>query len=239
MPVPPQESAPSLSPRQSFGCQSPLPWVTGTDRTGILWALWQLQGFLPGVLFSLSALSHLEESLIGQQASRSPVLRSHNNPQETQTQVPQFSSAIARGSHNNVSRNRDSTHRLAQLHRITQTLPLNSAQASRSGNAHGFPQRHGLLRDQHRLHAQWIGCSWILQDNTGFFSLYRGYTQVPCKLASTALAQSLGSNGCEPPSWLTASVLFACTKVDTCHPGNCMRSIRTPSSHHLGNHVSF
>jgi hypothetical protein len=44
MPVPPQESAPSLSPRQSFGCQSPLPWVTGTGRTGILRALWQLQG---------------------------------------------------------------------------------------------------------------------------------------------------------------------------------------------------
>jgi hypothetical protein len=63
MPVPPQESAPSLSPRQSFGCQSPLPWVAGTDRTGILWALWQLQEFLPGVLFSLRALSHLEESL--------------------------------------------------------------------------------------------------------------------------------------------------------------------------------
>jgi hypothetical protein len=39
---------------------------------------------------------------------------------------------------------RGSTHRLAQLHRITQTLPLNSAQASRSGNAHGFLQRHGL-----------------------------------------------------------------------------------------------
>jgi hypothetical protein len=36
---------------------------------------------------------------------------------------------------------RGSTHRLAQLHRITQTLPLNSAQASRSGNAHRFPQR--------------------------------------------------------------------------------------------------
>jgi hypothetical protein len=85
MPVPPQESAPSLSPRQSFGCQSPLPWVTGTDRTGILWALWQLQGFLPGVLFSLCALPHLEGSLTGQQASRSPVLRGYNNPQETQT----------------------------------------------------------------------------------------------------------------------------------------------------------
>ena len=82
MPVPPQESAPSLSPRQSFGCQSPLPWVTGTDRTGILWAPRQLQGFLPGVLFSLCALSHLEESLIGQQATRSPVLRGHQNPRE-------------------------------------------------------------------------------------------------------------------------------------------------------------
>ena len=82
MSVPPQESAPSLSPRQSFGYQSPLPWVTGTDQTGILWALWQLQGFLSGVLFSLYALSHLEESLTGQQASRSPALRSHINPRE-------------------------------------------------------------------------------------------------------------------------------------------------------------
>jgi hypothetical protein len=35
MPVPPQESAPSLSPGQSFGCQSPLPWVTGTDQTEV------------------------------------------------------------------------------------------------------------------------------------------------------------------------------------------------------------
>ena len=78
MPVPPQESAPSLSPRQSFGCQSPLPWVAGTDRTGILWALRQLQGFLPGVLFFPCALPHLEGSLIGQQASRSLVLCNHN-----------------------------------------------------------------------------------------------------------------------------------------------------------------
>jgi hypothetical protein len=82
MPVPPQESAPSLSPRQSFGCQSPLPWVTGTDRTGILWALWQLQEFLPGVLFFPCALPHLEGSLAGQQASRSPVLRNHNISRE-------------------------------------------------------------------------------------------------------------------------------------------------------------
>jgi hypothetical protein len=88
MPVPPQESAPSLSPRQSFGCQCPLPWVTGTDRTGILWAPRQLQGFLPGVLFSLCALPHLEESRTGQQASRSPALRSHIIHGKTQTILP-------------------------------------------------------------------------------------------------------------------------------------------------------
>jgi hypothetical protein len=87
MPVPPQESAPSLSPRQSFGCRSPLPWVTGIDWTRILWALWQLQGFLPRVVFSLCALSHLEESLTGQQASRSPALRSHINPWKKHRQV--------------------------------------------------------------------------------------------------------------------------------------------------------
>jgi hypothetical protein len=46
-------------------------------------------GFLPGVLSFLCALSHLEESLTGQQASRSPVLRGHNNPRgKTDTSYP-------------------------------------------------------------------------------------------------------------------------------------------------------
>jgi hypothetical protein len=45
-------------------------------------------GFLPGVLFSLCALSHLEETLTVQQASRSPVLRGHNNPQEHRQMLP-------------------------------------------------------------------------------------------------------------------------------------------------------
>jgi hypothetical protein len=49
-----------------------------------------------------------------------------------------------------------STHRLAQLPRITKILPLNSAQASRSGNAHTE-----FLRDRHRLHAHWTGCTWF------------------------------------------------------------------------------
>jgi hypothetical protein len=142
MPVPPPESAPFLSPRQSFGCQSPLPWVTGTDRTGILWALWQLQGFLPGVLFFLCALSHLEELLTGQQASRSPVLRSHNNPQETQTQV----SPNRFNSHWMISqqsfRNRDFTHRLTRLSRTTRFLPEILTGFSRAGKySHRLSQK--------------------------------------------------------------------------------------------------
>jgi hypothetical protein len=44
-------------------------------------------GFLPGALSFLCALSHLEESLTGQQASRSPILRGHNNPRGKQTQA--------------------------------------------------------------------------------------------------------------------------------------------------------
>ena len=42
-------------------------------------------GFLPGVLSFLCVLSHLEEFLTGQQASRSPLLHGHNNPQRKNT----------------------------------------------------------------------------------------------------------------------------------------------------------
>jgi hypothetical protein len=87
MPVPPQESAPSLSPGQSFGCQSPLPWVTGTDRTGSLRVLWQLQGSFqelsPSSMHSLT----WRESLTGQQASHSPELCATTNTGKW-TQIP-------------------------------------------------------------------------------------------------------------------------------------------------------
>jgi hypothetical protein len=59
MPVPPQENAPSLSPGQSFGCQSPLPWVAGTDRTGSLRAPWLREFQLP----SKVSKQHLPEIL--------------------------------------------------------------------------------------------------------------------------------------------------------------------------------
>jgi hypothetical protein len=42
-----------------------------------------------------------------------------------------------------------------------------------------------------------------------------------------------------PPHGSVSRLIFACTRVDTCHPGNCMQSICTLSSHHLGTHGSF
>jgi hypothetical protein len=94
MPVPPQESAPSLSPRQSFGCQSPLPWVIGTDRTGILGLYGSYRGSFQE--FSSPSAHSLtwRSRFTGQQASRSPALRGHNNPCKTQTSAFQNGSAV-------------------------------------------------------------------------------------------------------------------------------------------------
>jgi hypothetical protein len=241
MPVPPQESAPSLSPRQSFGCQSPLPWVTGTDRTGILWALWQLQGFLPGVLFSLCALSHLEESLTGQQASRSPALRGHSNPPETQTQV--FPNRF--NSHRMISqqsfRNRDFTHRLTQLSRTTRFLPLEILT--------GFSRAQELLsqvisetrvtQSQTQTHSSGQGVHDFLRTKHSF-TASRDKSGYSGRWSYQFHAQRFGSEWRKiPHPRFSLRLIFACTRVDTCHPGNCMRSIRTFSSHHLGTHGSF
>jgi hypothetical protein len=87
MPVPPQESAPSLSPRQSFDCQSPLPWVTGTDRTRSIRALWQLQGSFKELSSPSAHSLTWRESLTGQKASHNPVLRSLNDSTGKQTQA--------------------------------------------------------------------------------------------------------------------------------------------------------
>jgi hypothetical protein len=234
MPVPPQESAPSLSPRQSFGCQSPLPWVTGTDRTGILWALRQLQGFLPGVLFFPCALPHLEGSLTGQQASRSPVLRNHNiSTENTGKAFKRFNW------HRIISRDDFRSRLHAQASSIFPTppgiLPLefntgNSVQEMRTRNfsgtdiistlldqgihaflsttqANGFRDNPDIRQGSYRFHAQGGGVRFRME--------------------------------AREHSRLSSAFLFACTRVDTCHPGNCMHPIRTPSSHHLETHGSF
>jgi hypothetical protein len=97
--------------------------------------------------------------------------------------------------------------------------------------AHGFSRRHAQTPQF------WIGYTRFLRTTTGFtiFRVKPGYSGrwLPW------LSQDSQIEWIRTPSRLTALVLFACTRVDTCHPGNYMRSIRTPSSHHLGNHVSF
>jgi hypothetical protein len=161
MPVPPQESAPSLSPGQSFGCQSPLPWVTGTDWTGSLRVLWQLQGSFQELSPSSAHSLTWRESLTGQQASRSPELR-HNKHRENGHRLPknQFNS------HRMFSRSRFQN-------RAPRTSSLSFSWANRdsspkltwtfhSGNAHtGFLSqtdfttlnkgKHTFFNTQHKL----------------------------------------------------------------------------------------
>jgi hypothetical protein len=232
MPVPPQESAPSLSPRQSFGCQSPLPWVTGTDRTGILWALWQLQGFLPGVLFSLCALSHLEESL--------------HRP----TSLTQSSTAWSQQSTQNTDKcfpKRFSCHRIISGMISEQRL---HAQASSA-----FPKQpgilplefntgfrfkkcaHGISKRQTQTHSSGQECTRFPQANTA--NGFRDESGYPAEVVPAPHTEVWFRMEARAHSWLSSGFLFACTRVDTCHPGNCMCSIRTPFSHHLGNHGPF
>jgi hypothetical protein len=128
------------------------------------------------------------------------------------------------------------------MHRLTQLLPNNQG-FFHSSSTQGFRFRkctHGISQRQTQTpRSMDRGVHGFLRTKHRPSSLNRNYTQVSCRLAYTLSLRQSGRNGCEPPSRLTTSVLFACTRVDTCHPGNCMRSIRTPSSHHLGNHVSF
>jgi hypothetical protein len=87
-----------------------------------------------------------------------------------------------------------------------------STQASRSGNAHT-----GFLRARHRL---------LNHRDARRFST--GVGLVVLSRAPYAFRQS-GRMEEEPFSRLTLAILFACVRVDTCHPWNCMRST---STHH-------
>jgi hypothetical protein len=113
MPVPPQESAPSLSPRQSFGCQSPLPWVTGTDRTGSLglcssYRVPSRSSLLPLCTLSPGGVAHRPTSL-----TQSSTAWSQQSMENTDKCFPNRFSC-----HRIISRNDFGTgfmHRLAQL----------------------------------------------------------------------------------------------------------------------------
>jgi hypothetical protein len=125
MPVPPQESAPSLSPGQSFGCQSPLPWVTGTDRTGSLRVLWQLQGSFQELSPSSAHSLTWRESLTGQQASRSPELRATTNTGKIDTGFPRTSLAVTGCSHGQDFRIGLHAQARSAFPGQTETLPRN------------------------------------------------------------------------------------------------------------------
>jgi hypothetical protein len=89
----------------------------------------------------------------------------------------------------------------------------------------------------------------FLETNTGFstfrtedihsfsepnigFSSHRKARGFSAKLRSIILLRApyplrkSGGMGKEPLSRLILAILFACTRVDTCHPWNCMRSIQ-------------
>ena len=114
-----------------------------------------------------------------------------------------------------------STHRLTQ-HFLNKQGSFHSSptQASCLGNVHT-----GFLRVRHRLHAHWTG---LYMDSSGQHQLsflYPNYASVSCRLASLDPPQDRQIEWVRtPPSRLTSSLLFACTKADTCHPWNCMRS---------------
>jgi hypothetical protein len=180
-------------------------------------------GFLPGVLsFPVHSLTW-RESLTGQQASRSPVLRSLNNPMGKQTQAFQkLDSAITGWLH---------SHGFG-----TGNVRIGSL---------SFPEQAKTLpRIQHRLLISWGYTHGISQNQTQTFKsqglpkvLYR--SRVSHTAQSSVRVQTIRWNGNGTFSRLTLAILFACTRVDTCHPWNCMCSTSTRSSHHLEIHVSF
>jgi hypothetical protein len=125
MPVPPQESAPSLSPGQSFSCQSPLPWVTRIDWTGSLWVLWQLQGSFQEISPSSVHSLTWRELLTGQQASRSPELGATTNTGKMDTGFPRTSSAVTGCSHGQDFRIGLHAQARSAFPGQTETLPRN------------------------------------------------------------------------------------------------------------------
>jgi hypothetical protein len=73
---------------------------------------------------------------------------------------------------------------------------------------------HGFFRAKHRLFGS--------QGSTRVLSK----AQVGRTAQSSIHAQVVGWNGRGTLSRLILAVLFACTRVNTCHPWNCMRSIQ-------------
>jgi hypothetical protein len=178
-------------------------------------------GFLPGVLSSLCALSHLEESLTGQQATRSPVLRGHNNPRGKQTQA--FPKPVQQSQD-------DLTVFIFRIF-----LRSNFPQGNYTDSPH--PRQNGSFPIRPTQDRLTLGCRECVTDNPrkgqcrsrtvsedvrGFF----------CKSQTLPFWQSLSPLEEEPPTRLI-SAFYCMARVDTCHPCNCTRSCNVRAFHRL------
>jgi hypothetical protein len=98
-----------------------------------------------------------------------------------------------------------------------------------------FPeQTQTLSQNQHRLLVQGM-YTWVFSEPDTDFSNHRDARRFSAGVGLVVLSRALyafrqsGRMEEEPFSRLTLAILFACVRVDTCHPWNCMRST---STHH-------
>jgi hypothetical protein len=122
-----------------------------------------------------------------------------------------------------------STHRLAQLFPNTRILPLEF----NTGNSGSGMRFTGFTQNQTQTHSSGQGVHVFLRHNTGLTvsEMNQGILQRSYRFH----AQRFGSEWRKiPHPRFSSALIFACTRVDTCHPGNCMCSIRTPFLPPLG-----
>ena len=111
--------------------------------------------------------------------------------------------------------NRDFTPRLTRLPQNHKILLEILTGFSKAGN---YTRRLSQRQAQTpRLLTE--GCTRVFHAKHRLF-LYDRHTRASCRLLFLFPPRKSGRMESEPPSWLAVSVLFACTKVDTCHPGN-------------------
>jgi hypothetical protein len=117
--------------------------------------------------------------------------------------------------------NRDSSSKLTWTFR---SRNAHTGFLSQTGSTALNKGKHAFFSTQHRLPLCNRHTRGLLQ--TGSYGSCSGQS---------------GRMECErsPPHRCSFPILFACVRVDICHPGNCMHSTSMRSSHHLGNHVSF
>jgi hypothetical protein len=157
---------------------------------------------------SITSLTWRECCTTGQQATRSPALRGHNNQWGKQTrafqQVQQWQDGLtymASDKIPHIGSRSVQTEDVSAFQKSTQTIPKSTQDFTR------------------------------FQNGTRYLQRFRRCTRVSLQRSDQFTSGSRGSNGGGTPSRLILALLFACTRVDTCHPCNCMHSISMHSFH--------